>query len=188
MTNYKQVLFFGLVFVAGLLRAQESIPSAWPRQSSGWSEFLSVEGGFKVLSPAGLRERADTIPTPLGNLVYHTFHCKESADIVYMVSYCDYPEYTIHQDSVDMLQEFFKATMEQAAFSVEGEIAYQEDQDVLGYPGKVWRINSPKSKSVIRTRAFVAGSRYYAVQTVMMKGESLNPSSERFLESFRLLL
>ncbi|MBV6428612.1 MAG: hypothetical protein KIPDCIKN_03147 [Haliscomenobacter sp.] len=187
MLTNKWVLFLGLFFVAGFLPAQESIPSAWLKQSSGWSEFLSVEGGFKVLSPAGLRERADTIPTALGNLVYHTFHCKESADMVYMVSYCDYPEYTIHEDSVEMLKEFFQATMEQAAFSVEGEIVYQEDRAVLGYPGKVWRINSPKSKSVIRTRAFVAGSRYYAVQTVMMKGESLNPSSERFLDSFRLL-
>lgn len=187
MIHFKQVLFLGWLSVTGFLYAQEPIPSAWLRQSSGWSEFLSLEGGFKVLSPVALRERADTIPTALGNLVYHTFHCKESADMVYMVSYCDYPDYTIHEDSVDMLKEFFQVTMEQAAFSVEGEVAYQEDRYVLGYPGKVWRINSPKAKSVIRTRAFVAGSRYYAVQTVMMKGQSLNPSSERFLDSFRLL-
>ncbi len=187
MIHCKQIVFLAFLIAPGFARAQEPIPSAWLRQSSGWSEFLSVDGGFKVLSPVALRERADTVPTALGNLVYHSFHCKEGAGMVYMVSYCDYPEYSIHEDSVELLKEFFQATMEQAAQSVEGEIVYQEDRLVLGYPGQVWRINSPKSKSVIRTRAFVAGNRYYAVQTVMMKGESLNPSSERFLDSFRLL-
>lgn len=170
-----------------LLYGQDPAPSAQLKQSAAWESYQSVEGGFGVLTPAPMRHRVDSSLTPIGKLVYHSFICREGADMVYLVSFCDYPEETVHSDSLDLLKEFFQATVEESIVSTEGELVYEEDYVFLGFPGKHWRINSAKTKSVIRSRAFVAKNRYYCVQTVMGRGQSLNPNSQRFLESFRLL-
>jgi len=64
---------------------------------------------------------------------------------------------------------------------------YAEDALIEGFSGKIWRINVPGSRSVIRSRAFIAADRFYIIRTVASRAKALNPSSDRFLTSFRLL-
>ncbi|MFM8362332.1 MAG: hypothetical protein ACKOA4_06500 [Haliscomenobacter sp.] len=175
-----------LLLAWGIASALPAQDPASP-QSSAWAPFTSVEGRFEVLTPAPMRARADSAQTLIGTLVYHTFICREGPDMTYLVSYCDYPAGSVHSDSLDLLREFFMATIEQSLSGVEeGELVYAEDISILGFPGKSWRINAPAKRSVLRTRAFVADNRFYSLQTVMSKGQSLNPNSQRFMESFRI--
>ncbi|MFZ4560855.1 MAG: hypothetical protein ACOYOD_11725 [Saprospiraceae bacterium] len=184
---YPWLLLLAAWGISPALSAQDPAPSAQLPQSSAWAPFTSVEGRFEVLTPAPMRARADSAQTPIGTLVYHTFICREGLDMTYLVSYCDYPAGSVHSDSLDLLREFFTATLEQALSGVEGgELVYAEDISILGFPGKSWRINAPAKRSVLRTRAFVAANRFYSLQTVMSKGQSLNPNSQRFMESFRI--
>ncbi len=156
-----------------------------------WEEFVDLNGRFKISSPGILEEKLDTVQTDLGPLVYHTFFYqakeKGSDKQVYMVSYCDYPKGIIFADSLDLADEFFQNTMDAAAESVEGEIRYQSDIQLDGHPGKLWRIDYMDGNAVIKTKAFLVNNRYYAVQTISFYEKNINPSVDRFFDSFRLL-
>lgn len=170
-----------LFFSSSQLAAQQS-----------WQETSSYEGRFRVLAPGPMLQKVDSIETPVGKLAYHVFfqepEAKDSADnLIYMVSYCDYPAFTLHSDSTELLEEFFETTIESAVESVGGELAYSSERPYREYPGRIWRIDYLEGQAVIKTRALVAGNRYYALQTATLRSRSLNTASERFMDSFRLL-
>ena len=157
-----------------------------------WEEFKSYEGRFRVLSPGVFQQQVDSIETPVGELAYHIFfyqpEAKDSADnLIYMLSYCDYPDFSLDADSTELLNEFFEATIESAVESVHGELAYASDRPYFDYPGRIWRIDYLNGQAVIKTRALIVGNRYYALQAATLKGYSLNTASDRFMDSFRLL-
>jgi hypothetical protein len=166
-----------------------------PAQSGGakveWEEFKAFDGRFRVLAPGPMQERTDSIETPVGKLAYHVFFHqpadKDVDNLVYMVSYCDYPEHTIHSDSTMLVEEFFAATIDQAAKSVRGELLYSDAHWMRRYPGRIWRIHYLNGKAVIKTKAYLVDRRFYTVQAIMFREKSLNPASEKFLDSFRLL-
>ena len=162
-----------------------------PVAAGKWEEFRSYQGQFRILTPGPFTEKVDSIDTYVGKLAHHTFFFQPPEDggdnLFYMVTYYDYPEHSIHSDSTDMLEEFFEVTMESAAGSVRGEILYKDDVRLGRYPGKLWRLNYLDAKAVIKTRAYLVGRRFYSLQTIMYRNKSLNPSSDKFLDSFRLL-
>ncbi len=165
-----------------LLSSQEDGP---------WSYYQSNEGSFSIDFPEGnLVERSDTVETAIGELVYHLFMIQKdqkSDNVMYMLSYCDYPEGTIHSDSTELLHEFFEATMDQAAKSVNGELTYHDFAWYKDYPGYLWRIDYLDGKALIKTKAFLINRRYFAVQTVTVRPKSLNLSTDRFMDSFKFI-
>lgn len=165
-----------------LLHSQEDGP---------WTYFQSLEGDFSIDFPEGQRiDRTDTVKTAIGELVYHIFLVqkdKKSDNVMYMLSYCDYPEGTIHSDSTDLLQDFFEATMDQATKSVNGELTYYDFTWYEDYPGYLWRIDYLDGKALIKTKAFLVNRRYYAIQTVTVRPKSLNLSTDRFMDSFKVI-
>lgn len=155
-----------------------------------WQEFRSEEGRFKVLVPQLLTEKTDSVETALGKIAYHSFFVqmdeKLDENLFYMVSYCDYPSGLVFADSAGLTKEFFDATMEEAALSVDGKILYSADIQWDGNPGRHWRIDYLGGKAVIKTKAFLVKNRFYSLQTIAFKEKSLGQDTERFFSSFRL--
>lgn len=158
-----------------------------------WRTYKSNEGGFEILSPGIMSSKTDSVETAVGKLAYHTHFYQPRPDdataenMMYMVSYCDYPEGSLHQDSTQLLAAFFDATMESAALSIDGKLMYNSPRDYLDYPGHFWRIDYLDGQAVIKTWGLVVDRRYYAIQTVTVKNRSRNRSSDNFLDSFRIL-
>lgn len=157
-----------------------------------WLEFRSVEGRFKVLAPGTLEEKVTTAKTALGELEYHAFlHQEEDTDVsdnlLYFVNYCDYPEGSIHSDSTDLIDEFFDATIDAAKTSVDGELRYATRVNMKGYPGIQWRVDYNDGTAVIKTKAYLVGNRYYSVRTVCLRDKSLNVSTDKFMDSFKVM-
>ncbi len=155
-----------------------------------WKEYIDPDGAFRLSAPATMTLKIDTVQTDIGALVYRTlFHQADVslANQVFMLSYCDYPKGSIHSDSTDLLTDFFESTIREATFSVNGELMYQSDESLGGFPGKYWRIDYRNRKAVIKTKAFIVRNRYYAIQVVATKEKHLNQDSDQFLNSFRLL-
>ena len=123
--------------------------------------------------------KTDTIETTIGEVPYHTYFLQapqpEKSNVLYMVSYCDYPINAMHSDSAELIQEFFESTMDAAAFSIAGNLVYSDNIELNGYPGKFWRIDYLQGQAVIKTKAFIVENRYYNIQTVMLRKLSLNP-------------
>ncbi len=153
-------------------------------------EFTDLNGRFKIICPGTLEEKIDSVQTDLGAIAYHTFFYQNKDDIkesrIYMVSYCDYPEGIIFADSIGFPEEFLVSTMEAAAESMEGEILYDADILLNEHPGKLWRISFQDGNAAIKTKAFLVGNRYYAVQTISFYEDQSSLEGEKFLESFRL--
>ena len=78
-----------------------------------------------------MRAKTDTIETAIGKLAYHSFFFEDAGqsteNAVYLLSYCDYPEGSLHHDSIALVAEFFDATVEESAFSVAGDVAWSND-------------------------------------------------------------
>ncbi|MFT5169115.1 MAG: hypothetical protein ACI8P3_004363 [Saprospiraceae bacterium] len=157
-----------------------------------WEWFTSETGLFSVLTPGEMIEKVEKSETAVGELSYHTFYYqpeddKDADNFLYMVSYCDYPEGSIHSDSLELLKDFYDATIETSVHSVKGELFYQSDIKSGGYPGKIWRVNYGDNAAAIKTKAFLVKNRYYAVQTITLRDKSLNPSVDKFLDSFKII-
>lgn len=158
---------------------------------TGWEEFTSLDGRFRVVAPGYFTEKTDSVITDVGTLTYHTFFIqtddKNAENLFYMVSYCDYPEGVIFVDSAELVREFFQATMETAAQSVKGVLLYDTDIQLGEYPGKLWRIDYLDGKAVIKTKAYLVNRRYYSLQTISYKEKNINASADRFFDSFLIL-
>ena len=172
------------------MKAQLTIDLPKKQKEDQWKYYESEEGLFKVLVPGPFTKHLDSITTEVGKLAYHTFLLQrdpKSADnVLYMVSYCDYPPYTAHSDSMELLAPFFDQTVEAATESVEGELLYS-NPDFLGtFPGRFWRIDYLNGEAIIKTKAFLVENRYYSLQVITLKDKNRNDSVDRFFESFQL--
>jgi hypothetical protein len=158
---------------------------------TNWKSFTSEKGKFTVLTPGEFTEKINTTETAIGKTEYHTFLYQSEDDkadnLVYMVSYCDYPEGAIHSDSTELLKEFFEVTVESALKSVKGELFYSSEIKLGEYPGMLWRINYQKGTATIKTKSYLVGRRYYSIQTVTYREKGLNPLIDKFLNSFKLI-
>jgi len=165
--------------------------NALAAQTSDWEELKSYEGRFRVLFPGEPQLKIDTITTEVGRLAYHTYFYQSkdtTADnLIYLLSYCDYPEDTFIADSTALIDEFFEVTIDASVSAVNGELAYSADRPYFEHPGRFWRINYRNGNAVLKTRAFLAGQRYYSLQVATVRPRSLNPASDQFLESVRIL-
>ena len=157
-----------------------------------WEVFKSYDGKFQVLSPGEMTEKVNLITTDIGEMKYVTYlHQPESKDadnLVYMVSYCDYPENSVHSDSTELVEEFFETTVSTAVESVHGELQYATEINLGAYPGRLWRINYNEGNALIKTKSFLVGRRYYSIQAITLKDRSMNVSLDKFLDSFSLIL
>ncbi len=156
-----------------------------------WLEFSDYAGRFRVLVPQSMTKQETPMETAVGTLTYHTFYYqpdeKDPDNILYMLSYCDYPEGGMHSDSTELMKDFFEATVESAVNSVKGELLYADDHHVQGFPGKLWRLVYQDGEASIKTKAVMAGRRFYILQAVGLRDKGLNPLVDRYLDSFRIV-
>ncbi|GAB4242091.1 MAG: hypothetical protein Kow0027_00310 [Saprospiraceae bacterium] len=159
-------------------------------QLNGWVETVSYDGNFKVKAPGEMTHKQISKNTPVGELTYHSmfYGAEDEADnALYMVSWVDYPEGSLHSDSIELVRDFLEATVETAVLNVDGELMYQSDERIEGYPGRYWRIDYNKGTAVIKTKAFIAGRRFYSLQVASRQTRNINRAVDQFFDSFHLL-
>ena len=192
------LIAFGLIL--GLLPALSAqtpmlakpLDQSWERQAS-WEERNDVDGRFKLLAPAALTHKIDTVETAVGRQAYHTFFLQapdkdKAENIIYALSYVDFPDGTLHHDSTELVREFLTGTEEEAAVAVGGQVIYSSEKHISGFPARQWRIDYPSKGGTAsaRTLAGVAGNRYYELKVFSLQASGLNKSADRFFDSVRL--
>jgi hypothetical protein len=157
-----------------------------------WQSRDELDGRFSITTPGRLEHRIDTVTTAVGEQFYHTYFFKAppgevAENLIYVLSYVDYPAGALPADSTQLIEDFFVATEESAAEALRGEVIYATPREVLGYPGRLWRINYRDGEATARTLAFLIDRRYYELKTFALSGRGLGESTDRFFESFRYL-
>ncbi|MEM1357106.1 MAG: hypothetical protein AAGF89_02855 [Bacteroidota bacterium] len=195
MSRILPLLF--ILFLASCVRAQTPLLSvplerSW-EQAQHWEELNELDGRFRLLAPSSLTHAIDSIDTALGRQVYHTFHLQspypdQSENVIYALSYVDYPPGTLHHDSLDFVTEFLNNSVEEAAEALGGELIYASDKDISGFPARQWRIDYPSKGRLAsaRTLAGVAGNRYYELKVFSLRSAGVSKSGDRFFDSLRL--
>lgn len=183
--------------MASGVRAQTPLLSvplerSW-EQAQHWEELNELDGRFRLLAPSTLTHDIDSIDTPLGKQVYHTFHLQvpypdQAENIIYALSYVDYPAGSLHHDSLDFVREFLSNSEEEAGDALGGELIYASEKDISGYPARQWRIDYPSKGRLAsaRTLAGVAGNRYYELKVFSLRSAGASKSGDRFFDSLRL--
>ena len=158
----------------------------------GWEEFKTYQGKFRVLVPGEMQYNERVIHTDIGEIKYITYYYqdtqREAENAMYMVTYCDYPEYTIHSDSTDLLEDFFDNTLEAAVESVAGKVRYSDVLNYKEFPGRHWRIDYRAGHATLKTRVYLVNNRFYTIQTATERGRSMNKATDEFFKSFQLLI
>jgi len=158
----------------------------------GWEEYKSFEGKFRVLVPGEMQVSERVIHTDIGEIKYITHYYqdteREAENAMYMVTYCDYPEYTIHSDSTELVEDFFVNTLEAAVESVAGKLRYSDILNYKEFPGRHWRVDYRGGHATLKSRAFLVQNRFYTIQTATERGRSMNKATDAFFESFALLI
>ncbi|MEM9261590.1 MAG: hypothetical protein AAGA62_18260, partial [Bacteroidota bacterium] len=136
---------------------------SWEKKAADWERYAHLDGRFEVYTPGTFQEKVDSVDTPLGILVYHTFFFRppsdEAENEVYMVSYVDYPLGSVHQDSTELLEAIFQETQDAATSTVRGELLFSQAGADSGHPYRYWRIDYLNGRASIRTKALVADNR-----------------------------
>ena len=173
---------------------QEAVkpPTKSYEEDHRWEQIDDLEGRFRIETPGPLEHKIDTLATAVGEQVFHTYFFKvpdlqRAENLIYVLSYVDYPSGALHQDSTELVSELLQSTEESAAEALRGEVVYATDREVLGYPGRIWRIDYKDGEAQARTLAFVVEGRYYELKTFALSGRGLSEASDRFFRSFRLL-
>jgi len=161
-------------------------------QDSNWKVFQAYEGKFKIEVPGGIMEEKErVIYTDIGEITYVTYFFqpaeKGPENELYLVSYCDYPLYSIHSDSTALLEDFFNNTITSAKKSVYGELRYAESINYIDYPGKLFRIDYLQGTATLKSKTFLVNNRFYNIQIATTRGKSLNNAADKFLDSFHLI-
>ena len=114
---------------------------------------------------------------------------KDSTDpnLVYMLSYTDYPIGTIHSDSANILESFFMSSREGAIANVQGKLLSETILNLSGYPGRELRLNFKNGLALLRCRNYLVKNRLYTMQIITLTENNFNTSINKFLDSFKLL-
>ena len=156
---------------------------------TGWVEFIEIDAGFSARFPSEVRQKADSIKTPLGKLVNRSYFVEnlEGPNYVYLINQVDYPYGSLNSDSILLIDTFFATTIEQATKELGGDLVYQSEIDQNGFRAVLFRIDFGDDKLTMKTKIVVIRNRYYSIQVISEKGFSSNEDSNFFLEKFQLL-
>lgn len=157
-----------------------------------WLQVDDLEGRFRIETPGTFEHKIDTLQTAVGEQAFHTYFFKvpdltRAENVIYVLSYVDYPEGALSQDSLELVSEFLESTQEAAAEALRGEVMYGTERTVAEYPGRIWRIDYKDGEASARTLAFVVGRRYYELKTFALTGRGLSEASDKFFRTFRYL-
>lgn len=168
---------------------QPKAPSSWENQQQ-WQAYQDLDGRFQIKLPAPWQHAIDSVGTAVGALAYHTFFLKPPVDTadneIYMLSYVEYPEGSLHHDSIELVTELLDATLSTAVERMKGEVLFSTEKPLGDYPGRYWRIDYLNGQASVRTHALVINNRYYALQTISRSRKGINKSSDRFFDSFSI--
>jgi hypothetical protein len=176
-----------MVSIIALLAAWLTAGSPLP-----WQIYTDNNAAFQVEIPGNFQHQEDSIETAIGTLVYHRYLClpydKQTEISHFSVHFSQYPSGTIPPDSIGLIKEMLKETVESTASNLEAAVIYTDDillEDK--FHGIFWRMDLKDGKAIAKSRAYFVNDRFYMLQTLSPPQNNKNADADRFFESFKLL-
>jgi DNA polymerase elongation subunit (family B) len=161
--------------------------------TNDWQIFQSEAGKFQIEMPELPAFTSQLLSTKSGDLKMSAFmhEGEEGIDdnIMYMISYIDYPENEVNAETMDKmtLTNFYNESAAGSALSMEGKITEEAEAEVLGYDARNFTIKYLDGKAIMRMQLILVRNRAFAIQTVALAANDKNAAQNRFFNSFELL-
>lgn len=178
MSMFRQLVLISCFVLAGQMAIGQNL----------WYSTQKDSLGFRIFFPDKPTEAQQLIETEIGSIEQKTFYLNNDKGPVYFyqVNYIEYPEGTIHSDSIDLMDDFYLETIRGAVETFNGTLAYDADVEANGVKGRMYRIDYNDDSLSLKAKAFVIRNRYYSIQAIYKKGQKIN-ALDRFFDSFDLM-
>ncbi|MBK9734527.1 MAG: hypothetical protein IPO92_05975 [Saprospiraceae bacterium] len=156
-----------------------------------WKIFSPENQPYEVFAPGEMKYGEKNLLTDVGEIKVVTYMhegAKSDPNFIYLINYVDYPEGTFHPDSTELIDDLFKISIKTNLNDLKGELVYSTSANYGVYPGMLYRATYNKGNAIIKSKMFLIGDRFYALQVYTLSEKSLNPEMDRFLDSFKAKL
>ncbi|HXU27692.1 MAG TPA: hypothetical protein VN698_10700 [Bacteroidia bacterium] len=183
MKKITSLLLFAL-FLLGTL--------AFTKSDGVWYPFESKAFGFKVEFPAKPIEKVKVIDTEQGELNLNLFEyvskkTNTEPELVYIVSYIEYPTSNINTSDKVQLKQFYKTEADKLVAKMQGKLIKETIINLEGFEGAEYRIEIKDGLEFIKMRLYLINNKLYMVETVTVTKNEFNKHINRFMNSFKLI-
>jgi|GEM_PF-716530 len=176
-------LFFAIAYL---------LPHQGFAQSGAAYLYRSAQNDFQINFPAKPEESTQQVNTEIGTLslnllIYDASNTGTDENLVYGLTYSDYPPEAVNSETSENLNNFFRGSIDGAVQNVQGKLLSERKIQIDQYPGREIKIDYQDGKAIIRMRFYLVESRMYILQTITETAKDNNLFISRFLESFQLI-
>lgn len=158
-----------------------------------WEIFQSEKGNFQIEMPELPAVSSQVLQTSLGDIKMNVFMHEGEADIddniLYMLSYTDYPTEKVNAENMDKesLNKYYEDAVKGSVNNLDGVLKSEETIDIFGHEGRSITVNYMESKAIMKMQILLVKNRMYAIQVIALAENDNNESQNRFFNSFELI-
>ena len=158
-----------------------------------WFLYKNEELGYKIEFPKEPTAAPQIIDSEIGplkmNLVmYDASQLGGDDNLVYLANATEYPDSTINSNNTEMLEGYFRKSIDGAVANVNGKLLTEEVKNLGNYPGREITVDYANGMAIIRMRMYLVENVAYMTQTITEAAKDGNASISRFMDSFELIL
>lgn len=157
---------------------------------TGHSDFEVKQKGFSIVFPAKPMEYESQMDSDVKVVLKSLMYKADPAtndNLYYSFSYVDYPSSYVHSSTTpDMLEEFFRISINRAVSNVGGRLLSEESIKLDGFPGKYTVVEYGGGKGFIHAKSYLARSTYYILSVISARDKKQNGAMKDFFDSFEL--
>ncbi|HVW61578.1 MAG TPA: hypothetical protein VHC48_16110 [Puia sp.] len=156
---------------------------------NGW--YLFDSNKYKMFFPKRPDDQVQTVQTAIGELKMnvHMYEAPENEtddNFTYGIIETDYPDTVINSGKKDILDKFFRNSIDGAVKNVNGKLLTESNIQLNGFPGREFRVDYKDGLAVITMRAYLVKNTMYMLQTITETKKDHNAAIGKFMNSFTL--
>ncbi|HEX5150083.1 MAG TPA: hypothetical protein VFW07_01475 [Parafilimonas sp.] len=155
-----------------------------------WILFTTKD--CKISFPKKPSEQSQILNTAIGQLQlniysYEADDNEKDDNLVYMLMETAYPDSVINSDKKEMLENFFRKSIDGAVNNVHGKLLTESIIQYEDFPGREVRVDFRDGLAVIKMRFYLVKNKMFVIQTITDTKNDFNKSIDKFMDSFQLV-
>lgn len=153
-----------------------------------WYLFESKD--FSIEFPIKPTFSTQEIETEIGNLkmdilAYDGSNDADGSFVCNLIT-TEYPDSIIHSGKTEILEEFFRSSIDGAVEATEGKLLSEKEIEINSFPGREIKIKFQNGLAIMKTKMYLINNKCFFLQTVTKSGKDENPAVDKFHGSFKL--
>jgi hypothetical protein len=146
---------------------------------------------YKILFPKKPTESSQVAKSAIGDLklnlsIYAVPENETEDNLAYLVNETEYPDSVINSDKKDLLENFFRHSIDGAVNNVQGKLLSEKVIELNKFPGREIRADYQNGLAVITMRLYLVRNKLFLTETITDTKKDFNKSISKFMDSFEL--